>query len=944
MLLFSEAMRRCPFKAGVAVTLAVMLFAPPATPLASTNSFNRRFDQCILAESLSSRRPLTQGQVVPAGMTMNSFINAVDAIEKKIFGRDPTADRTAITLLHWFSMPDIHWADFDGRFKQHENHRFRYEFIERLFADAIAQLAIHGEFEDKILGQDDLNDVQQDQLCFLMHALSHTINQTCARDRNQGIYSSRTQQSPQSLTWQRGRPPTNSNFASSNQLGSSSGYPGGVPNLRAYQNGLQPHASEQDCEFREDGVVSITGRRGEAISVAPVLMGIAAAKFDNSEKTLFSQAATSYVAKDRSGQSMNPLLMGTLGQEIGFAAFFKRLQERQKSRGNFEFPMTGQWNQTGCLTAFLLSNQQNQPVGLTAAQVAGAVDGFILGSALRSAQGGILDRLSLADLLRLYYSNNQNTVQFPNGIRSRLSVCERVNIFTNLESPELKMQAKLMAYGLALRDGNVFYPENRRDPELPFENSEIDRYVEQVYANLHLDSTMTELNDELCRPNTPNAEQCVGVADVYVLLDAGVVGDSSKKTLQADILGHILNGMDFRRYRNAVQVFARKADSALLRLPERDTANITASGCPACIAQYLDRFVYGYGKDGDAELILALNETLKQDKELQMRNPQPATPARVALYFRLSDEPINDPDKLSEALVRLRFGHPELNIIGIGDGLKTFNDRLGTMKAYSVDELLAQGTVSDGSRFFEIRQAICETPINLLNPACLSSYVPAYRGRGSSNDVRAFSSGVEAKRVQFISYAAEYFSASEYMRIKFTPASGQNIRVCDASWRYDYNRGSGGYQSLVNGVSQTGRSVSNTNHGPVNVNSDSVYGNRDDRPVICQETNNYCKCTGFGRDPDLRVRSIYYNYSVPCRVGPHSCASIRFAVVGLEGSNANQRGRVATRLCKDDFCISPLSIHYSVQTEGMTCSASPLATSSVLVAVVFVMFLRDELF
>lgn len=58
------------------------------------------------------------------------------------------------------------------------------------------------------------------------------------------------------------------------------------------------------------------------------------------------------------------------------AAFLKERSDRTGDRfGSSDYALRGKWNASGCLTHFLLENPRDQMVGLTKAQVAGAVDG-----------------------------------------------------------------------------------------------------------------------------------------------------------------------------------------------------------------------------------------------------------------------------------------------------------------------------------------------------------------------------------------------------------------------------------------------------------------------------------------------------------------------------------------------------------------------------------------
>ncbi|XP_022699506.1 uncharacterized protein LOC111266347 isoform X2 [Varroa jacobsoni] len=935
-------MTRNLYGVGVVGALAIIWLIPSAELLASMASFNRHFNRCIYSKTKHTERPLTQGQIIPNGMTMQSFIDKIDQIEKAAFKSDAIADKTAITLLHWFSMPDWRLPESTDRFDQEASRRHRYQFIERLFSDIVASATGH-DYEEEILASDDHDDAGHDDACFMMYSLSHTVNETCSvaavqryadgsisqtNVDNSFSYSPRSPYQLQSFTRQRGQRP------GSNSVGSQTEVRGGTPNVRIDKSAFQGFPGAEVCTFREEGVVSITGRPGDAVSVAPVLMGIAAARYDGAEKSLFRQTGP-YFSKDSSNTKMNALIMGTLGQELGFEAFFKKLHGNIPGETDDGMLISGQWNRSGCLTSFELNNPQKRVVGLTNSQLMGAVDGLILGTILKSAHGGIVDRLSLAELLRLYYSNNQNFVQLQSG-NTRLSVCDRATNYHKITTREkVCLQAKLMAYGLAIKDGRTFFPENSSGGRLSFQtNPDIDAYVNDAYNSIRFDDSMKDLNEGMCQRSGSNVEQCWGVADVYVLLDTRILRDVVKLNLQADILGRILNGMEFHRSRNAVQVFAGRSGSTLLRIPDRGSPNIASSGCPACIAQYLDRFVSTtYGSESDADLINALNETLRVEKEPLARTPKSASAAQVILYFRMTDDPIVDREAMREALFRLRIGNPELKIIGIGDQLGTLSSYSEALSAYELNDLAKELSVpgrtftGQGGLFSEIQQSICETGLNLRNPTCRPDWLPSIQRRGASSDPSSFSAGIEPKRVQFLSYDTRYFFESKNMRIKFTPAPGRNIRVCDASWKYNYNRGVPSHQSLVSNSNSNRSTVINVNK---NKRNDNHQKEDDGRPFICQETNN-------------NFREIYFNYSSPCRLGPLSCAPIRFAVVGIDDSYGG-RGRTISRACRDEFCQSPFAIPYTVTHEGMVCAANSLTVSSILSVATLIFLLINRLF
>lgn len=75
---------------------------------------------------------------------------------------------------------------------------------------------------------------------------------------------------------------------------------------------------------------------------------------------------------------------------------------------------------------------------------------------------------------------------------ARLSVCDRATNYHKITAREkVCLQAKLMAYGLAIKDGRTFFPENSSGGRLSFQtNPDIDAYVNDAYNSIRFDDSM----------------------------------------------------------------------------------------------------------------------------------------------------------------------------------------------------------------------------------------------------------------------------------------------------------------------------------------------------------------------------------------------------------------------------------------------------------------------
>lgn len=94
----------------MAVMAIISIAVVPVTPLASLSTFNTRFARCIQPSREVETKFMTQGQEVPLGMTLHSFIDTVEYIERRIADNkrglrsqssQKPGQNLAARLLHW---------------------------------------------------------------------------------------------------------------------------------------------------------------------------------------------------------------------------------------------------------------------------------------------------------------------------------------------------------------------------------------------------------------------------------------------------------------------------------------------------------------------------------------------------------------------------------------------------------------------------------------------------------------------------------------------------------------------------------------------------------------------------------------------------------------------------------------------------------------------------
>lgn len=617
---------------------------------------------------------------------------------------------------------------------------------------------------------------------------------------------------------------------------------------------FETYAARSDAEVkseelpREEGVVTVTGSTTDAVAIGRVLFGIEALSTSLQPKDIRDLLGDDKnISPAAKTGRLYPLESGTLGAPLAGDALRFGRQELDST-----LFLGGDWNGTGCFLEYRLGGKTNHSA--TRAELLGAVDGYILGSYL--AENPPLQKLKLSTILRAYYS----TPGLLTKKEEHLTYCNRQTLYdTRKASPQL--QEQLHNFAITMANKGLF-TSGDKDNQAKTKMNEVLGIFERRL------SEYTGQRSEACSVNfNEDQPKCDTPSDLFVVLDSSseTVDKEEKRKLQSEILGTVLNKISFQRNISTVQVYVSKTDGTYLRNVVPTSA---ADGCAGCAAQFLRNSDYNLvGTDSLGDVFNALNNTIREyETPMSTLN---GVASKVVLYVNLHETPQGairgSGNQIIDALNRLRVNHPDVPIFAIGykENLQTLNDESGALNIIDISrigtgEQLDLNLVRDDVALKDLVQKICRAPAGLQYHKCLPQSV--------RNEAEAtFDGYVTPGTVQYWSYDSYYFSASQYLQVKFTADENGDVKVCD----------------------MTGRIV------------DGMF-----RGMRCRDTSAQEKTVSF------EVRS-------PCKSGPRSCTHLVYAVIGKTQST-NQPLKEDLSSC-EGFCRNPQQIKFTVSHEGMYC-------------------------
>lgn len=713
---------------------------------------------------LKDSRELKMGQELPAGFTMSSFLDKLQLLETKLAERSPggplKAVDMAVYVLRTFYHNDYDWKNL-GILDNADSMR---KIVHHVMDAVTANLGRPS------IGPQDLLDDQprrDDDLCFLMFSLAHNVNKTIVRPDRFETYS-----------------------------------------VSEYDDDIKKRP-------REEGVLSVTGRKeGSVVALGKTLLGIAAAHKDLQPKSIKDVVKTlnAEAGEVASEGSLDPLYAATLGSAVAGASLAVT-PSQLKTMG-----IQGKWLEHGCFLEYKLDQDTN--TSTTLAEITGAIDGLILGTALDKYPD--LRNWNLSTILRLYYGPRGIVT----GASPQLSHCRRRELFGGLNTNQLREQVQNFALTLAYMGLVAVDKENVAKQRA----SQALSMVQGKLGDMDKDSS----NGEVCPSGViENQPECETPTDLLVVLDTStdVINFDAKRELQSEILAMITKWTKFQPGISSVSLFASKRNSDVLR---DIISNSAAGGCPGCAALFLQdlKDISATGSDSDQDVFNMLNNVVS--KHISLTDERPGVASRVVVYLNLRKKATGgahgNQRQVEEALNRFRVAHPDVPIFAIGfkDVIDTLNTNSGVLTLVDISNVLSEEipkveNLRTNTDLNGLAKKICLVPASLRHKYCEPR---SSRARSQTKFVGAVTSGA----VQYWSYSTVSFSASNNLQIKFTTNERGNIRVCDVTGR------------VLDG---------------------NLMGLR------CYETN-------------AQFKTLTFNYTRPCKKGPLSCSPLTYAVVGKD--------------------------------------------------------------
>ncbi|KAK8777368.1 hypothetical protein V5799_029284 [Amblyomma americanum] len=542
---------------------------------------------------VKDNRHLKMGQMLPAGFTISSFLDKLQLLEQKLAertgGNPLNAIDMAVYVLRTFYHNDYDWENLGIK----DNVPRLRSVVHNVMNVEMANLKERPYSPAEVLDDQQRKD---DDLCFIMFSLAHNVNRTIVRPDRFDTYSA---------------------------------------------------IDEDDITKRprEEGVLSVTGRKeGAVVALGRTLMGIAATHRDLQPKSVKDvvKVLSPGAGEVASDGSLNPLYAATLGSVVAGASLALKPQEL-KTMG-----IKGQWLEHGCFLEYKLDQDTN--TSATLAEINGAVDGLILGTAMNKFPD--IRNWNLSTVLRMYYGPRGIVTTSPS---QALSHCRRHDLFNAINNNELREQVQNFAVTLAYMG---LVATGDKETVAKERASRAINVVKEKIGGMDRDAS----NPEVC-PSSMNENQpeCETPTDLLVVLDTStdIIDYETKRDLQSEILAMITKWVKLQPGISTVSLFASKRNSDVLRDIISKSA---AAGCPGCAALYLRDLndISAVGSDSDQDVFNMLNNVVS--KHVSPMDERPGVASRVVVYLNLRKKAkggVNGNQRqVEEALNKFRVAHP----------------------------------------------------------------------------------------------------------------------------------------------------------------------------------------------------------------------------------------------------------------------------------------------
>ncbi|XP_064456701.1 uncharacterized protein LOC135367388 [Ornithodoros turicata] len=749
-------------------------------------AFARKYRNLCFGE-VRDGHVIKMGQRLPSGFTISSFLDKLEVLEEKLEENPKEKFKGAVQVAAYI-IKTLYFNDyvFSGatirEFTPHSGP------LRDIITKFLANIKTPDVDPAELLDEDDL--------CFLVLSLAHTVNTTLG-------------QQPPSYT----------------------------------TNGDQP--VDQQTLPREVGVVSVTNSLSDAVAIGRTLFGIASLHSGVQDKSV-ADIIDEPIKDAQSDANENKIIDAVTATTIGNMIASSFLEEEIE----VDFGLSGIWNDSGCHVEYRLP--RNVSMTATSAEILGAVDGYIIGKTL--GVNGVQKEWKLSTLLRAYYSSSGLTT-IPVG--DVLTFCQRRALFQKYNNEQLQKPLGYMVLAAKYKFG-VANPQEHLGK------------LRQALSKL--DSKLSEASGypgDVCGTTFREDEpKCDTPTDLFVVLDTNMntVDNQQKRDLQSVLLETLLGQLNFQRNISNVRVFASKRHGRQELLEILPASG--SSSCAGCVARYLNLRnldINAVGADSVYDVLYSLNGTLRAYKESSRY--ENGVPSKVVLYINLEEQGSRNyrgsENQIASAANVLSNGHPDVKKYAVGykDNLNALNNAFHIVDISSVGtgEQLSLESLRNNLELRNLYKSVCRDPAALQYEHCLP-----YGKRDEASAV--FDGYVTPETVQYWSYSPWYFSASNYLQVKFSAGTNGHIKVCDVANKIQ--------------------------------NDDRFTGLR------CLETNN-------------NVKTVIFNASSPCRSGSRACEPLKYAVIGKRQDRAVAQAH--TGIVCEGLCRNQQQIKFLVNHEGMYC-------------------------
>ncbi|KAL0851234.1 hypothetical protein ABMA28_007078 [Loxostege sticticalis] len=485
-------------------------------------------------------------------------------------------------------------------------------------------------------------------------------------------------------------------------------------------------------------LTGVVNSRWGAISAGNLIAGIAAGA-EPQQISITDLTRGSVLNYQNVQQTVSAIFPATLAGDLAEAVLI------QGTRGSqaIEIGSGGNWNSTQARRFFMLSNRLN--IEMTDPEIAGGIDGFVLGNTLLSTYAAHSE-IRLSQLLDMFYAPR-------NGVfNSNLRACNRQNLRTQfINEPQLAGETNAFAAAL--------------DTIMPLEGTltgGLDSLVQSAIRNFQTYSS-SNLHTLSCATTETTSPNFRLRTNLYIVLDATWPYNTIYPAIS-----HLLDAIEVNKYGSSVTLLSAFDGSILI--PQTFSVAEFHSAYTAAAHQ---AFMTGVNLETSLTTVrLMMVENLRNESASNYVGGN----STVLLYL-LNSAAQSNQIVVDQARL-LREGVPDTRLL-IASSSNQQDNLANLVRDPQIDlitlNLAATGTNVD-TNMAQVVAGIQTVGRRVVNPACGANFAP------ESSGTRQFIDFVEPGFINFYRISPNYFfsdNANARVRVSFgTGLAAGTLTVC----------------------------------------------------------------------------------------------------------------------------------------------------------------------